>query len=211
MDQTKTTMQEPELKRNVAFKLRIGDVLSSKPVIENEKLRFIEINNKNIVRVNLVANVIEKFVQEGEKKFGSITLDDASGQIKLKVFGDDIKKLEAHNQGDTLNIIGLVRSWKGELYLTPEIIKKKEPTYLIVRKLECDALKPKVVDKEVLTQLKDNIIQIVKRDEEKGGSDIDNIIMELKSPPESINQEIRKLLEEGTIYEPRPGKVRYLG
>jgi hypothetical protein len=28
---------------------------------------------------------------------------------------------------------------------------------------------------------------------------------------EIINQEIQKLLEEGIIFEPRPGKVRWLG
>jgi len=29
--------------------------------------------------------------------------------------------------------------------------------------------------------------------------------------PIIINQEIQKLLEEGIVFEPRPGKVRYLG
>ena len=31
------------------------------------------------------------------------------------------------------------------------------------------------------------------------------------SKPEIISQEIKKLLEEGIIYEPKPGRVRYLG
>jgi hypothetical protein len=29
--------------------------------------------------------------------------------------------------------------------------------------------------------------------------------------PEIINQEIQKMIEEGMVFEPRPGKVRYLG
>jgi len=33
----------------------------------------------------------------------------------------------------------------------------------------------------------------------------------LKNEPEIINKEISKLLEEGFIYEPRPGKIRILG
>ena len=38
------------------------------------------------------------------------------------------------------------------------------------------------------------------------------IILKVKSAsPESINAEIMKLLEDGMIYEPRPGKVRWLG
>ena len=37
------------------------------------------------------------------------------------------------------------------------------------------------------------------------------LIMELRAQPDIINQEIRKLLEEGIIFEPRPGRLRYLG
>ena len=29
--------------------------------------------------------------------------------------------------------------------------------------------------------------------------------------PEVINSEIKRLLEEGIIFEPRPGKIRWLG
>ena len=35
--------------------------------------------------------------------------------------------------------------------------------------------------------------------------------MDLHEAPEIINQEIKKLLEEGMAYEPRPGKLRFLG
>ena len=145
-----------------------------------------------------------------EKKFASITLDDASGQIKLKTFGDDIEKLKPFEQGDTILAIGMVREWNKEIYVTPEIIKKKEPEYLLLRKLENDSQKPETNKKET-TDLKDKLITIIKREEENGGAEISKITEELKAKQETINQEIRKLLEEGTIYEPRPGKVRYLG
>ena len=52
---------------------------------------------------------------------------------------------------------------------------------------------------------------MVKEAEKDGGVDIDKLILELKEHPEVINQEIKKLLEDGTAYEPRPGKLRYLG
>jgi len=36
--------------------------------------------------------------------------------------------------------------------------------------------------------------------------------MELReTSPEMINQEVQKLISEGIIFEPRPGKLRYLG
>ena len=205
------TAAEQQFKRHTAYKFRIGALLSGKPILENEKLRFLEINNKTIIRVNIIANVIDKFVQEGEKKYASITLDDAEGQIKVKTFGDDIKKFAQLNQGDTILVIGLLRYWNNEIYITPEIIKKKDPAFLLIRKLELEAEEPKVMEKEKLTELKDKILYMIKEAEKDNGIEVEKIILELKENTSVINQEIKKLLEDGLVYEPRPGKLRYLG
>ena len=175
--------QEKDFKRRVAYKMRVGNILSGKPILENERLKFLEYNGKEIVRVNLIANVIDKYVQEGEKKYSSVTLDDASGQIKAKAFGEDIKKFEELIQGDTILVIGLLRVWNNEIYLTPEIIKKKEPTYLLVRKLELDAEIPKLLDKSAVLVLKDKIVGMVKEGEANGGVEVEKLIMELKESP----------------------------
>ena len=206
-----SSLAKEQLKRNIAYKFRIGAILSGKPILENERLRFLELNSKNIVRVNIIANIVDKYIQEGEKKFGSITLDDATGQIKAKTFGDDIQKFSNLNQGDTILVIGMLRYWNNEVYVTPEIMKKKEPTFLLLRKLELEAEEPKTIEKEKLMQLKDKIIQMVKDAEKIGGIEIEKIILDLKEPPSIINQEIKRLLEGGLAYEPRPGKLRYLG
>jgi len=108
-------------------------------------------------------------------------------------------------------VIGLVRSWKNEVYITPEIIKKKEPAYLLVRKLEIEADQPKTLQKEQLTALRDKLAVLIKEAEPQNGIEIDKIILDLHEPPEVINAEIKKLLEDGMIYEPRPGKLRWLG
>ena len=198
-------------KRRVAYKLRIGQVLAGEQIFEGEMLRHILVGGKEVVRVNLISNIVDKFIQEGEKKFGSITLDDATGQIKAKVFGEDVEKLSELNQGDTVLVVGLLRSWNNEIYLTPEIIKKKDSAFLLVRKLEVEAEQPMTLPKEEIAELKDKILKMVKDAEDDGGVDIDKIILELKEPPDVINSEIKKLLEDGTVYEPRPGKLRYLG
>jgi uncharacterized protein len=200
-----------EFKRFTAYKLRIGDVLSGKPVFDGEKFKLVELGDKRVSRVNVIANVTEKFIQDDEKKFGSLTIDDGSGQIKLKAFGEEIHKLDKFNQGDTVMVVGLLRSWNNEVYVMPEIIKKKEPEFLLVRKLEVESEKPKELEKSDLMEMRDQIITVIKREDGNGGADIEKMIMELKSPPTAINQEIKRLLEEGVIYEPRPGKVRYLG
>jgi len=202
---------ESQYKRNTAYKLKIGMILSGKPTMEGDKLKSLETNGKQVVRVNLIANIIDKYIQEGEKKFGSVTLDDATGQVKVKTFGDDVEKFANLQQGDTVLVIGLLRSWNNEVYLTPEIIKKKEPSYLLLRKLEVEAEMPKTLDKPQLTAMKDKILEMIKTAEASGGIDVDKIILELKEHPEIINKEIKHLLEDGIIYEPRPGKLRYLG
>ena len=86
-------MEEKEFKRHIAYKLKIGEILEGTPSLEEEKLKFVEILGNRVSRINLIANITDKFIQEGEKKFGSITLDDASGQIKAKVLGSFFHKL----------------------------------------------------------------------------------------------------------------------
>ena len=206
-----TKIPTEQYKRHIAYKFRIGTILSGKPILENDRLRFLEINKRTIIRVNILANIVDKFVQEGEKKYASVTLDDATGQIRAKLFGEDISKFSSLNQGDTILLIGLLRYWKNEIYVSPEIIKNKDPAFLLIRKLELEAEEPKSIDKDKLIQLKDKILEIVKEAEKNNGVEVEKMILELKEQPDMINQEIKRLLEDGMVYEPRPGKLRYLG
>jgi RPA family protein len=197
-------------KRNTAYKLRIGDILKGKPMVSEGKFLFLELGEKKISRVNVLANCVDKFIQDGEKKYASLTVDDASGQIRLKAFGDDIESLKEIMQGDTLQIISNVREWNGELYLIPEIIKKVDPRWLLVRKLEIQKSR-KDIQVEGDSSLREIIMKKIKDAEVDGGIDIDTIIMDTEANPDLINSEIKKLLEDGLIYEPRPGRLRYLG
>jgi RPA family protein len=197
-------------KRNIAFKLRIGDILKARPVTDGDKFLFVELGEKKISRVNLLANCVDKYIQDGEKKYASLTVDDASGQIRLKTFGEDIEVLKNVMQGDTLQIIGTVREWNAELYIIPEVVKKVDPRWLLVRKLEIQNSR-KDMPEDSNSPLKDMIMQKIKEAEADGGIDIDVIIMDTEASPDLINNEIKSLLEEGLIYEPRPGRLRWLG
>lgn len=198
-----------DFKRQTAYKIRIGDVLKGKPIIENERFSYLDLGGRKIVRVNIVANVVDKYSSE-EKQYINLTIDDASGQIKIKVFGEDTIKFSSINQGDTVMVIGLLRQYNDEIYLTPDIIRIQDPRYLLVRKLEFEKETPKIVDKEQIFELSDKLIQMIKEAEPEGIS-AERLIMELKASPELINQEIKRSLEQGVIYEPRPGILRYLG
>lgn len=210
-------MSDEQFKRNIAYKFRIGDLLVGKPIFDGERFSFLDLGNKKIVRVNVVGNIIDKFINDSEeKKFGSFTIDDGSGQIKLKFFGDDVQKFKDISQGQTVLVIGILRHWNDEVYIGPEIIREQDPKYLMIRKLEIDKdnkspqQEPEARDQ--IAAVKDQILGAIKDAEEEGGIEVDKIILGLKDiSPVIINQEIQKFLEEGIIFEPRPGKVRYLG
>jgi RecG-like helicase len=197
-------------KRNTAYKMRIGDILKSKPVMADGKFLFLELGEKKISRVNIIANVVDKYVSDGDKKYAALTLDDASGQIKLKSFGDEIAILKDKTQGDTVQVIGTTREYNNEIYILPEIVKKVDPQWLLVRKLEIqDARKDIPLNKNA--PLRDIVLDKIKLAESQDGIDVDQLILDIEASPDMINAEIKRLLEDGLIYEPRPGRLRYLG
>jgi RecG-like helicase len=208
-NQASSILSEPK-KRNIAYKLRIGDILKSKPIINEAKFLHAELGDKKIVRVNIIANVVDKFSSSGEKKYASLTLDDASGQMRLKAFGDDVLIIEKFSQGDTLQVIGMLREYNSELYILPEIAKSVDPKWLLIRKLEIQGAR-KDIPLKSNAPVRDIILEKIRISEKDQGVDIDILIMEIEASPNLINQEIKKLLEEGLIYEPRPGRLRYLG
>ena len=116
--------EQDQFKRNVAFKLRIGDILIGKPIMNQERFGFLELGNKKIIRVNIIGSIIEKYESEGEKKYIFSKIDDGSGQISLKAFGDDIERLTPFSQGQTVLCLGTLRSFNNEVYIQPEIVKK---------------------------------------------------------------------------------------
>ena len=226
-------MPESQFKRNIAYKFRIGDILSGKPVINDERFSFLELENKRVVRVNVVGSVVDKYESEGEKSYAFLTLDDGSGQIKLKSFGDEVEKVKNINHGQTIIVIGSLRYFNNEIYISPEIVREQDPKYLVLRKIELEKQKlgqksdesedsslpetkisnenPTNEIKTAEKNLRDKIIELIKNSEGEGGIDTEKLISSLNESQEIINQEIQKLLEEGIIFEPRPGKIRWLG
>ena len=208
-------MPEGQFKRNVAYKYRIGDVLLGKPMFDGERFSFLELGDRKIVRVNLVGNIIDKYESDGERKYIFFTLDDGSGQIKIKCFGDEALRFKDVFQGQTVLVVGVLRNFNNETYLSPEIIREQDTKYLLIRKLETEKDKSKnaqPMERNQIVAVRDKILDIIKDSEKNGGIETDKVIMDLRDiSPSIIHQEIKKLLEEGIIFEPQPGKIRWLG
>ena len=213
--------EEQQFKRHTAYKLRIGDILIGKPVINStengERFSFLELGDRKIVRVNIIGNIVDKYESLGATKYLSLTVDDGSGQMRLKVFGDDSDKFKNFSQGQTIVTIGVLRYWNNELYVSPEIIKELDSKYLLIRKLETEKEKAVSqtnigIEKEKIIAIKDKILEMIKASEPVGGMETETLAANLSEfSPGIINKEIQKLLEEGIVFEPRPGRIRWLG
>jgi RPA family protein len=125
-------------KRNTAYKLWISDLLNGNLVngTDGVTANFFRVHNNDIHRVNLVGNVVFKYnISDGN--YGSVTVDDGSGSIRLKAWREDTAIFENVNVGDMVLVIGRPRSFNNEVYINPEMIKVlKDPNWELVRKLE---------------------------------------------------------------------------
>ncbi|UCD21208.1 MAG: hypothetical protein JSW08_01540 [archaeon] len=220
--------------RYTAYRLSVGMILNSKAVFDQGRFRSVTFNEKEIGRVNVIATVIDKFVSD-TKPYASITLDDNTGNIRVKGFADDIKKFENIELGDTVTVIGVLRIFNEELYISAEIIKPVDARWLLARKLELtkeygelydqnkkiteekpepvqepEVIKTEKIEDPVENSLRVKLVDMIKESEGNGGINVEQIILTLKEPVEKINEEIKNLLEEGSIFEPKPGFLRIL-
>ncbi len=92
-------------------------------------------------RVVLVGFVVSKFSKEASsegKRFVSVTLDDGTDTIRLKVWGEEeAALLEVVKENILALVIGKVRNYDDETYIVPEIVKEvTDPNYMGLHLLE---------------------------------------------------------------------------
>lgn len=113
-------------KRQTARRVRIKDLNRGKYVKEegfNPNYLLTPYGLK-ISRAMIVATVVDKFKNDDES-FGSITVDDGSDTIRGKYF-QDLSQVDQVELGDIIQLIGKVREYNGDLYLNPELLKKRD-------------------------------------------------------------------------------------
>jgi len=215
--------------RQIAYKIRLGDVLNGNIVFDGEKFSSLEVKEKKVSRVNVICNIVDKY-ENPEKSYNTITLDDGTGQIRVKAFSDSSILLKGMEIGDTVRIVGWLRYYNDELYILPEIAVRLDPKWGYVRRLELikeygefkeiEPVAEKVeqveeveeIEREKIMDMEEGpkMLILKKIKENAEGIDIEKLIMELKFSVEEINGTIKNLIAEGEIYEPRPGHLRGL-
>lgn len=142
--------------RQTAFKCYISHIVNGNYVKKEGEFEpnYIEINSKNkakkISRVNIVANVVQKFESEN-KDYKFIVLDDGTASIRVKAWGLDINLFDDINIADIVLLMGKVKIYNNEIYLTPEIVKKVDINWELLRKLELlkEYGKPEIITTEI--------------------------------------------------------------
>lgn len=196
------------MKRKVAYKLWIKDINKSEQIFDGGKFIGINFNGKIVQRVNIVGNVIDKF----DGNFTTITIDDSTGILEIRDFENKLKNIEI---GDVIMVIGKLKNFNERIYILNEIVKKVNPLFLLARKIELEKIfKNKNIEEETKNineceKIKYEVLKKIKEIESENNEvNIEELYLNLNYNIEDIKKIINALLEEGKIYEPRPGILK---
>ncbi len=212
------------LQRNTAYKLWISQILSGK-YISTEDQSYLDLNGSNISRVNLIGNITFLSSSEG---YASALLDDGSGVIRLKTWQQGTQLLSLLNLGDIVLVIGRVKEYNEERYISPDMVKRLDDSnWLLVRQLEL--LKeypashkggtPALFHEEriedapsfrLTPSLRNKILEFIDAKSISDGSGVDDIVANLKIDKTDAEAAIFELIKEGAVYEYKPGRLKLL-
>jgi hypothetical protein len=164
------------------------------------------------------ASVMGVVVQKQDLSFH---IEDGTGDVAVRSFEAKPVPVRA-DVGDVVLVVGRPREYNGERYLVLEICKKLDSAWIQYRKKELDLLgnlpgqeAPKtaqlapepVVAKTVLDKNPfERIMEQIRKLDAGSGADIEEIVTTV---PQG-EQLVRTLLEEGEIFEIRPGRLKVL-
>lgn len=204
-------------KRQIAYKIRIKDILRGKYVKdEGWNPNYIELNGKRISRVNIIGTIVSK---ENMGSFWSVLLDDGTEKINARSFEQN-QNLDSADIGDVVLVIGRPREYGNERYILIEIIKKIEnKKWILFRKAEIDRkgieeqTKENVFEKDVVTEevIKQNssadiVLERIQNLDKGEGADFEEVTKGIDDGEEVISS----LLSDGWIFEITPGKLKIL-
>ena len=198
-------------KRLVAYKVRISDILNSILTRDEFFAGYIKMNNLNVSRVNIIATVVYKF---DDSLRASLAIDDGTGRIALRSFENNLffSKVDI---GDVVLAIGKIREFNNEKYIMPEILRKiNNIEWINVRKLELNHLINvgkgiiKADDLAGVSDIKEDVYSFIKKLDNGDGVAIEEVIKNFDNS--EVENIIKKMLENGNIFEIKHGKLKVL-
>ncbi|MEK6984492.1 MAG: hypothetical protein AABX33_08005 [Nanoarchaeota archaeon] len=198
-------------KRQIAYKIWVSNILNGNFAKGGLSAGHIEIGGFNISRVNLIATLVYK---SKELNYTNTIIDDGTGKISLRTFENNDIFLNV-DVGEIVLIIGKIREYNNEKYIVPEILKKIDNIgWISVRKAEL-AKQEYAVSKsgseskaKDIDNLSEEICSLIKKFDKGDGASIDEVIN--SSGSTDAENILHKLLENGEIFELKPGKIKVL-
>ncbi|MBU7013467.1 MAG: hypothetical protein HXS52_13060 [Theionarchaea archaeon] len=113
-----------------AVKLRIQDLIEGTFDGTSVHTPFGEVSEARVL-----GTLIDIFTTDDDN-YISLTLDDGTETIRIKAWRQDVKKLKQFSRGDFIEVVGKIREYNEEIYLTPEVVSIVSPNRWILRELE---------------------------------------------------------------------------
>ena len=203
-------------KRQIAFKVRIKEIINGKYIKEEgwQPNYIITNNNTQISRINLIGTVVSTPADE-EVNYQSITLDDGTGRISVRIFEQN-NLFNNINIGEVILVIARPREYNNQIYLLPEILKKIEDKgWIKVRELELkqeskienkktEETKEEIIE-DIQESILDKIINFIKEKDSGDGVDFEEVLKQIDE-----EEAIKELLKKGELFEIRPGILKVL-
>ena len=198
--------------RQTAYKLWVVNVINNKFYTAEQEFDpdYILFNNQKISRVNLIGNVIDIFKND-DNSYASVTIDDNSATIKIKVFNKDINLFDNIKKGDLILVVGKLREYQNEIYILPDFVRNLEDlNWDLVRKIELLRLIGKTnkkLVKEIISPSKMALFNII-REKGDAGINLEELNERVTFSDEELKSLLNKLIEDGEIYQDRPNNFR---
>ena len=174
--------------------------------------------NEPIYNINIIGIVLNV------EKIGTMTnllLEDGTEKIVIRFF-EEKQILSSLEAGNIIKVIGKIRKYNEERYISPEIVKKMDSLWMKIRflkiKLRGSLISFSSVNKSTLSEeelVEDNnllpsekIFKLIKEMDKGEGVRIEELVE--KSSLDKTEEILQKMIEEGDLFQNLPGKVKIL-
>jgi len=219
--------------RSTAYRIRISEIVGNE-FIKQEGFNpsYIEVGENQVSRINLISTVVGKYTSE-DGNYAALTLDDGTETIRVKAFGPEVFRLNSVTVGHIVRLVGKVKQYNDEKYLTCEVASVLEPNWLIVNELELGKAKPieskpvirekpietdssESVEQPIVSANTDDtnpgskILDLIKSEDKGDGAFMETVIAKSGLSDSESKDILFSLLKSGEVFEPKKGILKIL-
>lgn len=212
------------VKRKTAYKIEIAEIIKGNYTEDG----LILLNGQKIIRARILGTIVAKFFSD-ERTYGFVVLDDGTETIRIKAYKEQVELFENFKIGDIIEVFGRIKEWEDEIYVLPDYaVLIDDPNWEVLRKFELAQDKRKHPDiinskteiakdtnesleviEDVIQSPRQKIRELIEKMDGGEGA----LVSELKKQhgdETAVEKILTELMNEGEIFEPRPGKVKLM-